>query len=132
LALWEGLNDGTIDTVVTDHRPADTEEKELEFDLANFGAPQLETCFAALNSSKEADLTKFITAISQRSREIAGIQPMSIEEGNQADISIFDPSITFEWSPESTHHRFSPFKHHTLNGKVLGIIHGAQASLQLA
>jgi dihydroorotase len=132
LALWEGLNDGTIDTVVTDHRPADTEEKELEFDLANFGAPQLETCFAALNSSKEADLTKFITAISQRSREIAGIQPMSIEEGNQADISIFDPSITFEWSPESTHHQFSPFKHHTLNGKVLGIIHGAQASLQLA
>lgn len=132
LALWEGLNDGTIDTVVTDHRPADTEEKELEFDLANFGAPQLETCFAALNSSNEVDLTKFITAISQRSREIAGIQHINIEEGNLADISIFDPSVAFEWSPESTHHRFSPFKHHSLNGKVLGIIHGAQASLQLA
>ncbi len=132
LALWEGLNDGTIDTVVTDHRPADTEEKELEFDLANFGAPQLETCFAAINSSKEFDLTTFITALSQRSRAIAGIQITSIEEGNTADLSIFDPSLPFEWSPESKHQRFSPFKNKEMKGKVLGIIHGAQASLQIA
>jgi dihydroorotase len=132
LALWAGLNDGTIDTIVSDHRPADTEEKELEFDLANFGAPQLETCFAALNSMKEADMLTFITALSQRSREIAGIQQISIEEGNQADISIFDPSLAFEWSNESKHHRFSPFKNQALKGKVLGIINGAQASLQIA
>jgi dihydroorotase len=132
LALWEGLNDGTIDTVVTDHRPADTEEKELEFDLANFGAPQLETCFAAINSSKELDLTTFISALSQRSREIAGIQLTSIEEGNTADLSIFDPSLPFEWSAESKHQRFSPFKNKEMKGKVLGIIHGAQASLQIA
>ncbi|MEN9972887.1 MAG: hypothetical protein RIS20_1234 [Bacteroidota bacterium] len=132
LALWAGLNDGTIDTIVSDHRPADTEEKELEFDLANFGAPQLETCFAALNSMKEADMLTFITALSQRSREIAGIQPSSIEEGNQADISIFDPSLAFEWSNESKHHRFSPFKNQALKGKVLGIINGAKASLQIA
>ncbi len=132
LALWEGLNDGTIDTVVTDHRPADTEEKELEFDLANFGAPQLETCFAAINSSKELDLTTFISALSQRSREIAGIELTSIEEGNTADLSIFDPSLPFEWSAESKHQRFSPFKNKEMKGKVLGIIHGAQASLQIA
>ena len=132
LALWEGVKDGTIDAIVSDHRPADTEEKELEFDLANFGAPQLETCFAALNSMKEASLTEVITSLSERSREIAGIQFASIEEGNRADISIFDPSIAFEWSSESTHHRFSPFKNQAMKGKVLGIIHGAQASLQLA
>jgi dihydroorotase len=100
--------------------------------LANFGAPQLETCFAALNSMKEASLTEVITSLSERSREIAGIQFASIEEGNRADISIFDPSIAFEWSSESTHHRFSPFKNQAMKGKVLGIIHGAQASLQLA
>ena len=132
MALWEGVKDGTIDAIVSDHRPADTEEKELEFDLANFGAPQLETCFAALNSMKEASLTEVITSLSERSREIAGIQFASIEEGNRADISIFDPSIAFEWSSESTHHRFSPFKNQAMKGKVLGIIHGAQASLQLA
>ena len=132
MALWEGVKDGTIDAIVSDHRPADTEEKELEFDLANFGSPQLETCFAALNSMKEASLTEVIAAISERSREIAGIPSACIEEGNRADISIFDPSIAFEWSSESTHHRFSPFKNQTMKGKVLGIIHGAQASLQLA
>lgn len=132
MALWEGVKDGTIDAIVSDHRPADTEEKELEFDLANFGAPQLETCFAALNSMKEASLTEVITSLSERSREIAGIQFASIEEGNRADISIFDPSIAFEWSSESTHQRFSPFKNQAMKGKVLGIIHGAQASLQLA
>lgn len=132
LALWVGVNDGTIDAIVSDHRPADTEEKELEFDHANFGAPQFETCFAALNSTKEASLTEVIAAISERSREIAGIQSAIIEEGNRADLSIFDPSLDFEWSNESTHQRFSPFKNQVMKGKVLGIIHGAQASLQLA
>lgn len=132
IALWEGVKDGTIDTIVSDHRPADAEEKELEFDLANFGAPQLETVFAALNSSKESDVETLIVALSERSRNIAGIQQSSIEEGTRADLSIFDPSLDFEWSSESQHHRFSPFKEQTMKGKVLGIIHGAQASLQQA
>ena len=131
-ALWAGLLDGTIDAVVSDHRPADTEEKELEFDLANFGAPQLETCFAALNSMKEMDLGKVISALSHQSREISGIPTMSIEEGNRADLTLFDPTLDFEWSSESNHKRFSPFKDHALKGRVIGIIHGAQASLQFA
>jgi dihydroorotase len=131
-ALWAGLLDGTIDAVVSDHRPADTEEKELEFDLANFGAPQLETCFAALNSMKEMDLGKVISALSHQSREISGIPTLSIEEGNRADLTLFDPTLDFEWSSESNHKRFSPFKDHALKGRVIGIIHGAQASLQFA
>ncbi|MEY4658786.1 MAG: hypothetical protein RJB36_552 [Bacteroidota bacterium] len=131
-ALWAGLLDGTIDAVVSDHRPADTEEKELEFDLANFGAPQLETCFAALNSMKEMDLCKVISALSHQSREISGIPTMSIEEGNRADLTLFDPTLDFEWSSESNHKRYSPFKDHALKGRVIGIIHGAQASLQFA
>ncbi len=131
-ALWAGLLDGTIDAVVSDHRPADTEEKELEFDLANFGAPQLETCFAALNSMKEMDLGKVISALSHQSREISGIPTISIEEGNRADLTLFDPTLDFEWSSESNHKRFSPFKDHALKGRVIGIIHGAQASLQFA
>ena len=47
-ALWEGLIDGTIDGIASDHRPNDTEEKDLEFDMANFGGIQLQTAFAAL------------------------------------------------------------------------------------
>ena len=68
IALWEGVKDGTIDTIVSDHRPADTEEKELEFDLANFGAPQLETVFAALNSMNESDLETVISTVSTTSK----------------------------------------------------------------
>lgn len=131
-ALWAGVLDGTIDAIASDHRPADTEEKELEFDLANFGAPQLETCFAALNSTKEMNLKKVVSALSDRSREIAGIPSISIEVGNRADLTLFDPSMDFEWSNESNHKRFSPFKDQLLKGKVIGIIHGSQASLQLA
>ena len=41
IALWEGLKDGTIDTVVSDHRPNDTEEKDVEFDNASFGSLQI-------------------------------------------------------------------------------------------
>lgn len=132
LALWKGLSDGTIDTIVSDHRPADIEEKELEFDLANFGSPQLETMFSALNTMQEKELEHFIHALSHRSRSIANMANSSIEIDQVADLTLFDPSCEFQWSKESHHHRFSPFKAQRLKGKVIGIINGAQASLQLA
>jgi dihydroorotase len=78
------------------------------------------------------NLKKVVSALSDRGREIAGIPSISIEVGNRADLTLFDPSMDFEWSNESNHKRFSPFKDQLLKGKVIGIIHGSQASLQLA
>ena len=52
-ALWEGLEDGTIDAIASDHNPQDEESKKLEFDMAEFGVIGLETLFAAINTFNE-------------------------------------------------------------------------------
>jgi hypothetical protein len=80
--LWHGLMDGTIDTVVSDHRPMDQEEKELEFDNASFGAFQLQTLFGALNRTAHIDLEKFVNSVSHNARKIAQIENHAIAVGN--------------------------------------------------
>lgn len=56
-ALWEGLADGTIDVIVSDHNPQDEESKKLEFDMAEFGVIGLQTVFACVNTyNKELSL----------------------------------------------------------------------------
>ena len=128
-ALWDGLADGTIDAIVSDHRPADTEEKELEFDLAHFGAPQLETVFSALLSTKPAALNHFLQALNNGPRKILDLPINPIEIGSQAELTLFDPELAhiFNMRPEQL--RFSPFKDRTLKGQILGIVRGAQATL---
>ncbi|MEN9699510.1 MAG: hypothetical protein RLZZ301_708 [Bacteroidota bacterium] len=130
-ALWKGVLDGTIDAIVSDHRPTDPEEKELEFDLASFGAPQLETVFAALNTQQPEALSFFLNALTTGPRRVAGLPIPRIEEGEAADLSIFDPSLDFQVVSETAQTRFSPFANSKLTGKVLGIINGHQACLQL-
>ena len=65
IALWNGVNDGTIDTIVSDHRPHDKEEKDVEFDNASFGCINLQTVFASLGNCKEFELQKIINCLTQ-------------------------------------------------------------------
>lgn len=95
-ALWKGLNDGTIDTVASDHRPGDTEEKDVEFDHAAFGNIHLQTVFAALSEDKNFNLETFCEALTIRARKIAGIDINTIEIGSNADLTIF--SMNNPWT----------------------------------
>jgi dihydroorotase len=88
-ALWKGLQDGTIDTIVSDHRPGDSEEKEVEFDFAAFGEIQLQTVFAALSEDQNFDVALFCETQGARARKIAGIEVNTIETGQIADITVF-------------------------------------------
>lgn len=128
-ALWKGIIDGTIDTIVSDHRPMDQEEKELEFDYASFGSYQLQTVFSALNSIKPDELNSFIQSLSIKARVIAGINNHPIEIGQKADLTIFDPEMTWEFNSNSiiSNHSFSPFLNKTLKGKVVAVVNGNQA-----
>ena len=131
-ALWDGLADGTIDAIVSDHRPSDPEEKELEFDLAHFGAPQLETVFASLLTAKPAALNHFLPALHNGPRKVLDLPINPIEIGSFAELTLFDPELDhiFNMRPEQL--RFSPFKDRALKGQILGIIRGAQATLAQA
>jgi dihydroorotase len=128
-ALWEGVIDGTIDAIVSDHRPGDLEEKDLEFDLAHFGAPQLETFFAALNTHKPTDLANILPALTTGPRKVLGIASTCIEPGAVAELTLFDPSMPYEANMQAEQLRFSPFNNTQLQGQIRGVIRGELASL---
>jgi dihydroorotase len=130
-ALWEGLKDGTIDTIVSDHRPVDQEEKELEFDYASFGSYQLQTVFSALNTNNSIELVTILDCLSLRSRNVLGIPEQPIEIGQKADLTIFDPTFSWEFNSNvmTSEHAYSPFLSKQMKGKVLAVINGDKASV---
>lgn len=131
-ALWEGVKDGTIDCIVSDHRPKDKEEKDLEFDLADFGNIALQTTLGALQTSEEFDLNKFINAVSINSREILGIENNSIEEGKTADLTLFAPNTSWTFSKDlvCSNTFNSPFVDKQLTGYVLGVYNKGKLALK--
>jgi dihydroorotase len=127
----EGLRDGTIDTIVSDHRPVDQEEKELEFDYASFGSYQLQTVFSVLNSSKTIEINLLLDCLSQKARNILGLTNSPIEIGNRADLTVFDPATSLEFTSDVmiSEHAYSPFLNKEMKGKVLAVINGNNASI---
>ena len=124
LALIEGVKDGTIDAIVSDHRPCDPEEKEIEFDFAAFGTIQLQSVYAALEKYTDIGTEKIIALLSTTSRSTFGIQHNSIAVGETADLTLFDPSKNWTFDKESikSNFTFSPFLNDNFEGKVIGII----------
>ncbi|MCO5260076.1 MAG: dihydroorotase [Crocinitomicaceae bacterium] len=124
IALWEGVIDGTIDAIVSDHRPHDKEEKDIEFDHAHFGSIQLQTTFGALGNCKEFDLTSVIKALSVNARSILSITESPIEVGNIADITLFTPNKKWTFNKEDiiSNTVNSDLIGKELNGEAIGIV----------
>jgi dihydroorotase len=132
IALWKGLKDGTIDHVVSDHRPFDTEEKDVEFDYASFGNITLQSMFASLQRAKEFELQLIIDVLSIKNRKFLNLNTRKIEVGTKADLTIFSPSQ--EWTLEASDilsaTRNSPFIGEKLVGLANGIIHNGKLALK--
>jgi dihydroorotase len=122
--LWEGLMDGTIDCIVSDHRPHDKEEKDVEFDVSEFGSLNLQTTFPALNEVKEFSLNIVIEALTNRARKVLGIEQNSLEEGQLADLTIFSPDKKWTFTTEDilSNTTNTPLVNKDLKGEVVGII----------
>jgi len=131
-ALWNGLKDGTIDSIVSDHRPNDTEETELEFDLVKFGNMTLQTLFSELNSTSDFDLNTFIKAVTGTSRTVLGLENNTLEKGSKADITIFSPTKTWTFNSESNNlpTKNSPVFGKELTGFVYGIVNNGKFAIQ--
>lgn len=124
-ALWEGLADGTIDVIVSDHNPQDEESKKLEFDMAEFGVIGLETVFSSINTHNEKlSLEEIIEKITDNPRKILRLKNPIIKEGEKANLTVFAPNQ--EWVYEEkkivSKSRNSPFIGKTLKGKVIRVI----------
>ena len=120
-ALIDGLKDGTIDMVTSDHNPIDIEEKKVEFDHANYGTIGLECSFGALQN---IFTTKKTIDLLTRGKSRFGIESSSINEGNKADISLFNPKETYKFTKENIFSRSKNaiFEGVDLKGKVYGIV----------
>jgi len=131
VALWNGLKDGTIDTIASDHRPHDKEEKDVEFDNASFGSIQLQTVFGALSKCKEFDLSTFINCLSNNAREILSIEKNIIEVGENADLTLFSKDEKWTFTNEMIISKVNntPLLNKELQGKVVGIINNGKFAL---
>ena len=127
-ALIEGLKDGTIDMVTSDHNPIDIEHKKIEFDYAKYGTVGLESAFGALNTV--FTIKKTIDLLT-KGKERFGISSHSISVGNKADVTLFNPNIEFSFTKENIYSasKNSIFEQHKLKGKVYGILSNNQLIL---
>ncbi|MCU0468104.1 MAG: dihydroorotase [Arcicella sp.] len=124
-ALWEGLADGTIDVIVSDHNPQDEESKKLEFDMAEFGVIGLETLFSAVNTyNQNLSLEEIIEKITDNPRKILKLKSPKIQENVKANLTIFDPELVWIYDEQSivSKSKNSPFIGKKLKGKVLRVI----------
>ena len=124
-ALAEGLADGTIDAVGTDHAPHAVEDKEVEFDQARPGTTGLETALAAVLTVQgdAADISKVIERMSMGPARLLGLDEHGgpVTPGRPANLVLFDPAA--EWTagdrPFESKGRNSAFLGRKLKGRVL-------------
>jgi dihydroorotase len=132
-ALKEGLKDGTIDCISTDHAPHTIEEKNKEFDLAPFGIVGLETLFSLvlteLVEKKVLTLSEAIAKMALNPAKIFGLKDRgSLRIGNIADIAIIDLKKKYIVRKEDfvSKSKNSPFIGRTLKGVVEKTIVGGK------
>ena len=121
-ALQKGLIEGAIDMVTSDHNPIDIEHKKVEYINAKFGTIGLESLFGALN--KVVPLDVLITALTQNPRKRFNIETTSINEGEKANLTLFNPEFEYEFKESNilSTSKNSIFMNKKMNGKVYGII----------
>lgn len=123
-AIREGLADGTIDIIVTDHAPHAVEEKEVEFDQAPPGMIGLETALGLvlteLVKPGYLSLSQALAKMTYLPAEILKLKAGKLAPGALADITLFDPDATWTVKAESfrSKSKNSPFIGRQLTGKV--------------
>jgi dihydroorotase len=120
-ALLNGILDGTIDIITSDHNPIDIEHKKMEFDMAKNGTIGLESAFGALMTvlPLETIIEKFTSG-----KEVFSIPNHSISEGEIANITLFNPEGISVFTKENilSKSKNSAFLGTTLKGKAYGIL----------
>ena len=129
-AVKEGLKDGTLDVIATDHAPHSSLEKDVEFDYASFGLIGLETALPlALQLVKEKvlSLSELIAKFTVNPAKILNISKGRLNPGNDADITIIDVSLKnrVDVNQFKSRSRNSPFHGWELEGgAVFTIVKG--------
>lgn len=134
-ALIEGLLEGTIDAIATDHAPHAPEEKEDDFNSAPFGVIGLETALGLvlteLVHTGKMDWNMLVRRMAVKPREILRLPEVKISVGSEAELSIIDPDLEWEVNPDdfkSLSHN-TPFAGRKLKGCAFGIYNKGQLAV---
>lgn len=133
-AIKEGLKDGTIDVIATDHAPHSLDEKEVDYIQAPFGIVGLETAIGLtvteLVDQNILTLHQMIEKFSTNPRKIVG-KAIHVQEGEIANLTFFDPNITWKVETKKFHSKSknSPFDGRELKGKAVGIYNNGKLML---
>lgn len=120
-ALIEGLKDGTIDMVTSDHNPIDIENKKVEFDYAAYGTIGLESAFGALQNIFS---TKKTIALLTKGKSRFNVEETRLEEGQKANLTLFNPDTKYKFTSQeiNSSSKNSCFIGSELKGEAYGII----------
>ena len=132
-AVIEGIKDGTIDAIATDHAPHHADEKALEFDAAPFGITGLETA-VGLACSKLVhtgiiSLQRFVEMCSTNPAKIFNLTDRgTLKPGSIADVTILDPDLTwtFRASESKSKSKNTPFDNWQFTGAAVVTIVGGR------
>jgi len=124
-ALRAAVVDGTIDCIASHHAPQDWDHKVCEFEYAEFGNIGLQTTYSALEQTVPGLKPEQISnLLSGNARQIFGLPTVSIEEGQAAELTIFNRKETTTLTPENNKSKSnnSAFMNQALTGKVIATI----------
>jgi dihydroorotase len=137
-ACIEGIKDGTIDCLATDHAPHLAEEKELEFPFAPFGINLLECALPlyikALVEPGHIDWMKLIELMTSAPARIVSLDRGTLREGAAADVTIIDPNREWTIDVEQFHSksRNCPFHGWNVKGRATHTIVGGEVKWALS
>jgi len=132
-ALIQAIVQGQVTEVVSDHCPWNIEEKDKEFDYAQFGIMSLEVVYSLLNEllGDQLPQSQIVDLISTNTRARYQLHNGGISIGDRAKITLFDPNL--EWQLENKHFtdtHNSPWFGQNLIGKAVGSINGVEFKQQ--
>ncbi|MGI8811068.1 MAG: dihydroorotase [Pyrinomonadaceae bacterium] len=136
-AILEGLRDGTIDAIATDHAPHHSDEKALEYDRAPFGITGLETAiglaFTELVGEGVIDLVRLVELCTTNPAKIFKLAGRgTLKPGSIADITILDPHLvwTYKIADSRSKSRNSPFDNRRFTGATVATLIGGKIVYQ--
>ena len=126
-AIRQGLTDGTIDAIATDHAPHSTIEKDVEFDYAAFGMIGLETALSLTLQLVDQGVLSPLEAVAKLTcnpANIIGVDLGRLTPGLPADITLFDPTQEYVVDVKQfrSKSRNSPFNGWQLRGKAVTVL----------
>ncbi|MDY3981231.1 MAG: dihydroorotase, partial [Paraeggerthella sp.] len=128
--------DGSIDAIVTDHAPHAAWEKDCEFEIAMFGMTGLETSLSLMITNLVAtgaiDYAKLVEVMAVNPRAILRVEPVKIEAGSTADLTVIDPEAawTVEVDGFVSKAKNSGFIGAELKGRATDVYVGGYATLE--